>query len=251
MKEKIINVLYALFLPIVIILLWQIFSSLGVINKSILPAPSKVVEALEGLIKKGTYSKHIIASFSRVIKGYILGTFLGLTLGALIGLSKRLDRLTRSLIGIFRPIPAIACIPFFILMFGIGEESKVAVIVLGSFWPVLLNTIQGIQNTDLKLLEVGEVFKKNKLTVLLKIIIPSALPFIFAGLRLGIGGSWTAVVAAEMIAASSGIGYLISYGRELAQPALLVVGIITMGIIGLIIDTLMLYLQKKAIYWKA
>jgi sulfonate transport system permease protein len=124
------------------------------------------------------------------------------------------------------------------------------IIALGTFWAVLLNTIQGFQDTDPKLLEVAKIFGKSKPVILLKIVLPSAVPSIFTGLRLGIGNAWSAVVAAEMIAASAGVGYMIQYARELVQPDLLLLGIITIGIIGLIIDTVVLYIQKKVVYWK-
>ena len=113
----------------------------------------------------------------------------------------------------------------------------------------MINTIAGLSTTDPKLLEVGTIFDKSKREVLFRIIFPSAAPYIFTGLRLGVSSSWTCVVAAEMIAASSGIGYLISYGREMAQPATLFIGVFSMGIFGLIIELLVINLQKKAIYW--
>jgi sulfonate transport system permease protein len=111
--------------------------------------------------------------------------------------------------------------------------------------------MQGIQDTDPKLLEVASAFGKNRVVVLFQIILPSAVPSIFTGLRLGISQAWTCVVTAEMIAASAGVGYVIQYARELVQPDLLLVGIITIGIIGLLIDLIVIFLQKKIVYWRA
>lgn len=122
--------------------------------------------------------------------------------------------------------------------------------MIGSFWPVLLNTMQGVQDTDPKLLEVADSFGKNKWSVFFHVILPSSLPSVFTGLRLGVSHSWTAVVTAEMIGASAGVGYLIQYARELVQPDLLLLGIITIGIVGLLIDVVVIFLQKKLIYWR-
>jgi sulfonate transport system permease protein len=114
----------------------------------------------------------------------------------------------------------------------------------------LLNTIQGIQEADTKLLEIANVFGKSKAVAFFKIVLPSAVPAIFTGLRLGISQAWTCVVTAEMIAASAGVGFMIQYARELAQPNMLFLGIITIGIIGVVIDLVMIFLQKKIVYWK-
>ena len=241
--------LYAIWIPAILVILWTIGSNTRVLNNSIFPTPQKLFGAWYEMIISGKYLTHVISSFSRVIKGFFVGSILGITLGTIIGLFSSAKKSTVALIGMLRPIPAIALIPLFILSLGIGETSKVAVIVLGSFWPILINTIAGLSTTDSKLLEVGTIFDKSKRQVLFNIIFPSAAPYIFTGLRLGVSSSWTCVVAAEMIAASSGIGYLISYGREMAQPATLFIGVFSMGLYGLLIELLVINLQKKAIYW--
>ena len=160
------------------------------------------------------------------------------------------EKMTAFMVGILRPIPALACIPILILALGIGEESKIAVIMIGSFWPVLLNTIQGIHGVDEKLIQLGNVLEKSRFQMISGIIIPSAFPSIFTGLRLGISSSWTNIVAAEMIAASAGMGYMISYAREMSQPAQVLIGIFTIGIVGLMIDIIVIALQKKIVYWE-
>ncbi|MBR1866852.1 MAG: ABC transporter permease [Lachnospiraceae bacterium] len=248
--EQIRNIILLFSIPVIVFVLWWYCSGAGIVNPSILPSPQRVWAALVKQIEKGSLWVHISSSFVRVIKGYMIGTIAGLLLGTLAALSKTVGKLIEVPVGILRPIPAIALIPFFILWMGIGESSKVSVIVFGSFWPVLLNTIQGIQSTDKKLLEVGEILEKNRLIVLTQIVLPSALPAIFTGLRLGISSAWTCVVAAEMIAASSGIGFLISYSREMAQPATLLVGIATIGLFGLLIDVIFKRLNYTLIYWQ-
>jgi sulfonate transport system permease protein len=247
--KPVVQVLTAAILPVLLVTAWQLTSDYNILNQSVFPGPRRIMESLGQLIAKGTYSRHILASLGRVVRGFLLGSAAGLAIGTFAALFPWVNQALIALIGLLRPIPSVAYIPFWILWLGIGEESKVAVIIVGSFWPVLLNTIHGIKSTDFKLMEVGKAFEKNYGQVLWKIVLPSAIPSIFTGLRLAVSSSWTAVVTAEMIAASRGIGFLIAYGRELAQPSLMFVGVITIGIIGLIIDTVVLYLQRHLIYW--
>lgn len=248
-RSKIIQLLVGLIVPVVVVVLWQVFSNLGYINQSVFTNPGRIANAFEGMIQKGTYFKHVTTSLMRILQGFIIGSIIGFVLGSLAVLFKWMGNLLNLLISILRPIPPISCIPFLILWLGIGESSKIAVIIIGAFWPVLLNTMQGIRSADEKLLELGRAFGKRRATVLFKIILPSAFPSIFTGLRLGISSAWNCVVTAEMIAASVGVGYLISYGRELAQPDVLFVGIASIAVVGLIIDMLVIRLQSSVVYW--
>lgn len=185
----------------------------------------------------------------RVAKGFLIGAVLGILVGTIIGFSKFFNRFLGSLVGIFRPVPMIAWIPLLILWLGIGEETKVSLITVGTFWPVLLNTIHGIQSVDPKLLEVAKILKKGKVTVICRVILPSALPAMFTGLRLGMGSAWSCVVAAEMIAASKGIGFMITYAREVSKPAEVMVGVFVIGTIGLLIDVVIQKIQKHILRW--
>lgn len=247
---RIQTIVIAAIFPVFVLVFWKVQSARGVLNTNILASPDDVIIRLNEMLENGSLWKNILASVGRVIKGYLIGALLGFVIGALNGLFKTVNRALLAIIAIVRPIPPIALIPFLILWLGIGEASKITIIVIGSFWPVLLNTMQGIQETDPKLLEVASAFGKKKIIVLLKIILPSAVPSIFTGLRLGISQAWTCVVTAEMIAASAGVGYLIQYARELVQPDLLLLGIITIGVIGLFIDFIVIFLQKKIVYWR-
>ncbi|MGN1224357.1 MAG: ABC transporter permease [Ruminococcus sp.] len=245
-----VSVLISLILPILLLVFWFVGSNKELFNPSIIPTPHKMWLQLTRMISDGSLLEHIAVSFRRVILGYLLGAASGVFLGVLIGLYTRLNQLFLTLIGLLRPIPPIACIPLFILMMGIGETSKTALIFIGAFWPCLLNTISGIHAANPKLIEVAEVFGKNKFVILKDIVLPSAVPSIFTGLRLGISTSWSCVVAAEMIASNVGVGYLITYAREMSKPAMLFIGIIAIGLIGLLIDLVMQLLQKKVVYWE-
>ena len=228
---------------------WQWASTTGAVNPTILPAPTDIWAGFLLMLSDGTLANYVGVSLMRVFEGYLLGGGVGLVLGLILGLSRKLEAVANLFIGLLRPIPPIAWIPVLILAFGIGEESKVLVIAIGSFWSLLLNTIEGVRAADHKLIELSRVLVKDRRTVLTKIILPSAVPSIVTGARLGMSRAWGCVVTAEMIAASAGLGYLIQYARELSQPALMFVGVAMIGLIGLVIDAVMMAVQKKLTYW--
>lgn len=247
---KIKNALLILVLPVTILVLWFLATQHNWINQSVLPSPQKVWNSLYKLIQTGSIWQHIGSSLSRVLKGYAIGAVSGMITGTFVAISGKFEKIMSVLIGTLRPIPAIALIPFFILWMGIGEESKVAVIAFGSFWPVLLNTVQGIKSVDHRLVQVGDILEKKRPVILFRIIFPAALPSVLTGLRLGFSSAWTCVVAAEMIAASKGVGFLITYSREMAQPATLLIGVAIIGLFGMLIDILFNRLNKSLVFWE-
>jgi len=237
--------------PAALIGLWQWAAVQGLLKPSILPPPSTILQTLLGLLKSGELLDNLKVSLGRVLEGFALGAGLGLVLGFAMGLSKGMERALSLLTGLLRPIPTIAWVPALILWMGIGEFSKVTVIAVGSFWPVLLSAIQGVRSTDPKFLEVAKVLEKDTFTFITKVVIPSALPSVFTGLRVGMGIAWASVVGAELIAASSGIGYMIMYAREVSQPDVMLVGVAAIGLTGLLIDFLLLKLQGRLLKWNA
>lgn len=242
--DAIVNVVLFIGVPLLLLLIWEMLSRKGILLESVMPAPSTIVEKSIILIKKGSLQTDIIVSGIRIIKGFLLGTVSGIIFGIAISLFKKIDRATAVLVSVLRPIPIVALLPLFILWFGIDEKSKVAIICLGSFWPVLLNTIQGIRRSDQKIIEVAKVFKLPNWKIVIQIILPSAFPYIFTGIRLAVSGALGCVVTAEMVAASEGLGYMIMFARMMAQPATLMVGVIVLGIIGLLVEVGMNQMQK-------
>ncbi|HTA75917.1 MAG TPA: ABC transporter permease [bacterium] len=238
-----------LLIPAILLILWQIASDIGFLKPSILPSPLVIAATLLELFKSGELLKNLEVSLVRVMEGFAIGAGLGLLVGFTMGLSSRMERALSLITGLLRPIPTIAWIPALILWLGIGESSKVVVIAVGSFWPVLLSAIQGVRGTDPKYLEVARVLEKDSYTTILKVVIPSALPSIFTGLRIAMGIAWASVVGAELIAASSGIGFMIMYAREVSQPDVMLVGVLAIGLTGLLIDFLLLQLQKRLLKW--
>jgi sulfonate transport system permease protein len=241
-------ILPALF-PLALLAAWEYVSGRRIVNPAILPAPSSVFSAFIVLLSNGQIARHFKASIFRVVLGFLAGTAWGLILGMLIGLFNKIDRMTRLVINVLRPIPMIALIPVFILSLGIGESSKVAVITVGAFWPLLMNTVYGIKSVDRKLLELAYVLKKSRWVTFFRIILPSALPPVIVGIRLAASTAWACVVAAEMIAASSGLGFLIMYAREVSQTGVMYMGVLLIGIFGLLIDTVIVTLERFVLRW--
>ena len=248
-KKGIVDYVIIILSPILLLTIWQVVTDKGWINGAIMPSPKKVIEAFKSLIVTGKYWEQFSASLFRVSIGFTVGTVAGVAIGVLTGLFKKVDDLVTVIFSVLRSIPTIGLIPLFILWCGIGEESKIIIISLGTFWSVLLNTQRGISGTDVKLLEVARILQKNRFVVLSKIVIPAALPSLFTGIRLGISGAWRSVIAAEMIASVRGIGYMIQYAREMSQPAVMFVGLLTLGVVGLALDLVVKWLEKKLIYW--
>jgi sulfonate transport system permease protein len=235
--------------PILLLVFWQQLSDHGYLKPTVMPSPVTLWLTCLEMLKSGELFHHLGVSLLRVAQGFAWGAGMGLAMGLAIGLSPLAERGLFLVTGLLRPIPTIAWVPALILWAGIDESSKVIVIAIGGFWPVLLNTLHGVQSTDRKYLEVARVLQKDRFTVLTKVVFPSALPSIFTGLRIGMGIAWASVVGAELIAASSGIGYLILYAREVSQPDVMLVGVAAIGLTGLLIDFLILKLENRLVKW--
>lgn len=243
--------LTSLIIPVVLIILWQFAANGGKINVQLFPSPEKIWQAFVKSVLNGNLQKNILISLERVLIGYIYGAVLGIVVGILLGLSKKAYRLFSFVLEVLRPIPIIAWVPVLIMILGIGETSKIIVIMIGSFWSIFLNTYDGIQSVDSKYLEVSSMFMKTKRETVWRVMLPASLPGIFTGLRVGIGSAWVSVIGAELIASSAGLGYMISYSREMAQPANMYVAVFVIGIIGYLINALLKLIEKRALRWNS
>jgi sulfonate transport system permease protein len=248
-RNKILVLFAALIVPAIIMVIWEYLSKTGHLNALILPAPSTIFQSYINLIKSGKLFDNLLISVVRVAQGYLVGACIGLIIGISVGLFRKFEIAISFVLGILRPIPMIAWMPVLILWMGIDEGSKIAVIAIGSFWPVLTNVVSGIRSVDNKYHEVANIFKKNKLQILFNIVLPSALPSIFTGLRIGVGIAWMCVVGAELIASASGIGYLIMTSREMLQPDVMFAGVFSIVLVGLLIDVGLRAIEKKLIKW--
>ena len=247
-RDKLLN-LGAVLLVVAIIVYWQVGAGKGWFNVILMSSPEKVLNSFLNLCRTGSIWKHVSVSFQRVMIGFATGAGAGIAMGFLLAALPSVKKLLNVLLGLIRPIPSMALFPIFILWFGIGETFKIVVIAFVSFWPTFLNTEEGVRQADRKLLELARVLRKGKAEQIFTIILPSTLPYIFAGLRLAISRAWGGVVVAEMLAASSGIGFLIEYSRNMSQTATMFVGVIVIAIIGYILDLLLKAVQTRSCYW--
>lgn len=237
-------------LPIVILfIIWYAVTSPDSYKGVLFPKLTTILKTFVHKLSDGSLLEAVGTSLIRVLKGYMLSVIFGIVFGIVIGLSSHAQRLTDLFIQILKPIPPIAWIPLVILWMGIDESSKVFLIFLGGFFTILLNVIDGIRYTDKKLLEVASVMETPKAKYILHLIIPAAFPSIFTGLRVAMGTSWSCVVAAELVASSSGVGYMISNARNFGQMDVVIVGMLSIGIIGKIMDVILMFIERKVLAW--
>lgn len=236
-------------LLLLVLAVWTILEKRGSLNTVIMPAPSKILSTFISLVKSGQLWKNLTISLLRVLKGYLLAASLGVILGILIGLFRHLNRLTDLLIQIIKPIPPIAWIPLVILWFGIGEEGKVFLIFLGGFFTILTNVVDGIRQTDRKLIEVSQAMETPFLKHIFLLVIPHSAPNIFTGLRVGLSSCWMCVVAAELVSSTTGLGYMIMNARQFGQTDVVIVGMLTIGVLGKVMDSLLKVVEKAVIRW--
>lgn len=250
MRTKTLNFLETLALPALILLAWHWGTITGEVPSIVLPTLSAVGSSIGGQLASGRLQADVLISVSRILKGYGLAVVFGLAFGVAMGMSAHVDRFFGGLFRAIRQIPMVAWVPLLVMWFGIGEESKVAVIFLASFFQVLLNTIEGIQRCDKRLVEVGKMYRLSPWQLFRKIYLPSALPQIFVGLKLGLSVSWMAVVAAEMIAASSGIGFRINDARALLDYPTVFSGMIAIAVAGVLMDIALSLVARACMPWE-
>lgn len=235
------NIFKKFILFFIIIFIWYCGSVLRLWNPFLIPSPSKVINTFFILLMNGKLFHHLFTSFFRVIVGFSISFLFSIPLAIIFGIFPKLYIYFKGLLEFLRHTPPLSLMPLIILWFGIGETSKVIIIVLASFFPLFLNTLKGINSCDKKLIEVGQVFGLDKYQIFKKIVIPNAIPDILLGIKLAIGYSWRAIIGAEMIAASSGLGYLILDGQILSRIDIVLIGIVSIGVFGTLTD---LILQK-------
>ena len=233
-----------------ILAVWEIICRLELVSSLYLPAPSLILQTAWEMILTGELVVNAQASLYRILIGFMIGATAGIMIGLTIGFSKLADALGNPIIYSIYPIPKIALLPLIILWLGIGETSKITIIALGVFFPVVINTYSGVKNVDPLLIKVATSFKSTQMGVIRKVILPGALPMIFAGLKLASGTSLLLLVAAEMIAAKEGIGALILRYGDLMLTTKLMVGVLTLSLLGLVFNRSLHWIEKRLIPWK-
>lgn len=243
-------ILIGSFIPILLILSWEVCSRMGIFPAYQLPAPTTILGTIKGLVDNGSLWGHIGITTYRVFAGFLIGTVVAVILGSLVGFYQTAEQLLDPMIQAFRSIPSLAWVPLFILWMGIGEPSKVTMISLGVFFPVYLNIVSGIIGVDRKLIEVGQVYGLNSFQLVTRIILPASLPSFLIGLRSGLGLGWMFVVAAELMGASKGLGYLLVLGQNTLSPETILASIILFAFIGKLSDGLLKRIEKRALHWQ-
>lgn len=246
-KYKIFSVVSVL----VFFVIWELATDVFQLVKPYsLPSPLKV---LDTFIKKmystspdgSTLPQHIWASLQVALLGFGAGSIVGIPLGILMGWYKSFDRVVKPVFDFIRPIPPIGLIPIMVLVFGIGLKAKVAVIFFSAFIPCVINAYSGIKESKDIHLWVARTFGASNLQMLFTVAIPTALPMIFTGFRVALGAAWMSLVAAELLAATQGVGYMIHVSRTIGRADIIVVGMLVIGIIGSLLSALFEYLEKK------
>jgi len=231
-----------------LLLVWQLAVHFQVYPPVLLPPPAKV--AMVFVEDWYTVLGNAAASIARVIAGISLAFLFAVPLGLMIGRYQLLDTMTDWSIQIFRSIPPISLIPLALLFLGIGDKPAIALIFLAGTWPLLINTIFGVRTIERTLIKVARAARASEFLVMKDVILPAALPAIFTGLRLAVGGGWLTVVTAEMIAAKSGLGYMILNAQLTVRSDLIIAGIIVIGGIGLLADQLVRRVRSYVCRWQ-
>ena len=236
-------------LPILVLLVWEGAALAGQLKPYTMPEPKVIVTTTIQMLRSGELLQNIGVSIFLVLEGFFLALLVAFVIGLFVSLFPKFELFTDMVIQIIKPIPPIAWIPLAILWFGIGQNSKIYIIFIGAVFPIFLNTVDGIKGIDKKYLELATVYEVPKIQLVRKILIPGALPSIMTGIRLGLGNAWVCVVAAEMIGATSGVGYMLANGRSLSRPDIVILGMLIVGIFGKLMDDFLRFLRKKLITW--
>lgn len=224
---------------------WLLVTKLEIVGSYVLPAPERVLDSLWKMAESGELFTDVAVSFGRVIKGFLIAFLLAFFLGMLQFLLPKVEMIYEYVLEFFRNVPPLSLIPPLILWCGIGELTKTIIIVLAAFFPMYLNIGKGFSGCDKGLLEVGEVFGYTPLEKFTKIVFPSALADILVGMRIGMGYSWRAIIGAEMVAASSGLGHMILFAQQMSRTDKVIIGIFTIGLVGLVTDRLFGWMIRK------
>jgi len=236
--------------PLLLLAAWALGSWSGFFDPQTLSAPWTVLETAKHLIDEGRLQTNLEMSAKRAMLGLLLGVSVGVVLALLAGLSRLGEAVIDGPVQIKRAIPALAIIPLLILWLGIGEEMKVITIALGVFVPIYLQTHAGLRAIESKYVELAQTVDLSRWEFLRRVVIPGTLPHFLLGLRFAVTAAWLALVVVEQVNATSGIGYMMELARQYGQTDVILVGLVVYGLLGLVSDTAVRLLQRKALAWQ-
>ncbi|MEP9369504.1 ABC transporter permease [Xanthobacter sp. VNH20] len=245
--------------PVLILAGWEAFSRSGALPPALLPAPSAVAWAwldwvfgIDGNTQSysGRWIFDVMASFWRVAAGFAIATAMGVTLGVAIGWSRFIEVLIEPTLQTLRPIPPVSWIPLAIIWFGIADKPAIFLVFLGAFFPILLNTIHGVKTCDRNLIRAGAMVGGSQHQLLRFIVVPAALPSIFAGLRIGVGSAWMLTVTAEMVAVKSGVGYVLWDSYYFLRYDIVIAAMASIGLLGFLSDLMIQAVARHMLRWQ-
>ena len=234
---------------IAVLVLWQVGATAGWLGTTT-PSPTAVIDAGRELIGNGELAHHLGVSLTRVAKGLAIGLSAGLVLGLAAGLLRLAEDLVDAPIQSLRMLPHLALVPIFIIWFGIGETSKIALIAIGPIFPLYLNVLHGIRGVDERLVESARSCGVTRLGLIFRVILPGALPQILVGLRQALGLGWLSLVVAEQTATTSGIGFLMNDAREFLRTDVIFVVLVIYALLGLFTDLFVRLIERRALAWR-
>jgi len=235
--------------PVALILLWEGFARSGLVSAQVLPAPSSVAETAWGLAKTGELFVDLGVSLLRAVVGFVIGGAIGFALGVMVGFSVLAQAVLDRSIQMVRAVPFLAALPLVIVWFGVGEGAKIFLVALAVLFPIYINTVLGIRQIDPKLMELAKVVKLSRFAVVRRIILPGAMPSILTGVRYALAHAWLALVIAETLATTRGIGFLAMNAREFLQTDVIMMTIVIYAIIGVAADALARLLEGRLLGW--
>lgn len=240
-----------LLLPGLLLGLWGLCSAREWIAPQILPAPAAVLDTLIAQLRSGELLQHVGISLGRVASGFLIGGVIGLVLGAVMGLSRRMEDYLGPTFSAFSQVPVLGWVPLAMMVLGIGESLKVVLIAAATLVPVTLNTLQGIRGVPRAYLDVAHAYRFTRAQLLRKVVLPGAVPSIFVGVRYGLTQAWLSLVTVELLASSEGLGFMLVWGRQLFQLDLVLSAIIVVGLVGLVLDKSLALVEARLLRWRA
>jgi len=237
--------------PVVLVLVWELCARIGAIDTRFFPAPSQVAVKLAALVGSGALWTDTAASLTRLFWGVLLGGIPALVLGIIMGLYRPIRAVFEPLVAATYPIPKSAILPLILLIFGLGEASKIVMVATGVFYPVLINSMAGVLEINKIYLDVGHNFKASRWQVFTTIALPGAMPLIMTGVKLGVGLGLILITIAEMVGAENGLGHMIWNAWEILSVETMYVGLIVIALLGFLFSLALTELERWLVPWKA
>ena len=236
--------------PLLLLVGWQLLSTSGVVDERTLAAPSQVLQAGWELLESGELQTHLAASLQRAFLGLAIGLTAGVSLAVIAGLFRWGEDIVDSSVQVLRSVPVLGLLPLVIIWFGIGEQPKVALVAIGTTFPIYINTYAGIRGVDAKLIETAKTFGVGRWRLVRDVVIPGAVPNFLVGLRFALTGAWLIMIVAEQINAKSGLGFLMNEARTWFRTDIIVLALVIYGILGLATDSFVRLLERRLLGWR-